>query len=55
MQLEAMARRTTVDLVAERTARVIQEQKLAAGSRLPGDQELEEQLQINHQFNGMSI
>jgi len=55
MQLEAIERRTTVDLVVDRIARVIKDQKLAAGSRLPGDQELEEQLQINHQFNGMSI
>lgn len=54
MQLEAIERRTKVDLVADRTARAIKERKLAAGSRLPGEDELVEQLQVNHQVNGMS-
>ena len=54
MQLEAIERLTMVDLVVDRTARLIKEQKLAAGSRLPGDQELVEQLQVNHQVNGIS-
>lgn len=44
MQLEAIERRTTVDLVVDRIVRVIKDQKLAAGSRLPGEHELVEQL-----------
>ena len=47
MQLEAIERRTTVDLVVDRIARVIKDQKLAAGSRLPGEHELVEQLQVS--------
>ena len=45
MQLAAIERRTTVDLVVDRIVRVIKDQKLAAGSRLPGEHELVEQLQ----------
>lgn len=47
MQLDAIERRTTVDLVVDRIARVIKEQKLAAGSRLPGEHQLVEQLQVS--------
>jgi len=47
MQLEAIERRTTVDLVVDRLAQVIKDQKLAAGSRLPGEHELVEQLQVS--------
>ena len=47
MQLEAIERRSTVDLVVDRIAGVIKEQKLAAGSRLPGEHELVEQLQVS--------
>ncbi len=55
MQLEAVERLTMVELVVDRTARVIKERKLAAGSRLPGEHELVGQLQVNHQVNGISI
>ena len=55
MQLEAIELLTMVDLLADRTARVIKERKLAAGSRLPGEHELVEQLQVNHQVDGISI
>jgi GntR family transcriptional repressor for pyruvate dehydrogenase complex len=47
MKLAAIERRTTVDLVVDRIARVIKDQKLAAGSRLPGEHELVEQLQVS--------
>jgi GntR family transcriptional regulator, transcriptional repressor for pyruvate dehydrogenase complex len=47
MQLAAIERRTTVDLVVDRLARVIKDQKLTAGSRLPGEHELVEQLQVS--------
>lgn len=47
MQLAAIERRTTVDLVVDRIVRVIKDQKLAAGSRLPGEHELVEQLQVS--------
>ncbi len=47
MQLEAIERWTTVDLVVDRIARVIKDQTLAAGSRLPGEHELVEQLQVS--------
>lgn len=47
MQLTAIERRSTVDLVVDRIARVIKDQKLAAGSRLPGEHELVEQLQVS--------
>lgn len=47
MQLAAIERRTTVDLVVDRIVRVIKDQKLAAGSRLPGEHEFVEQLQVS--------
>jgi len=47
MKLAAIERRTTVDLVVDRIARVIKDQKLAAGSRLPGEHELVEQLRVS--------
>jgi GntR family transcriptional repressor for pyruvate dehydrogenase complex len=47
MQWTAIERRTTVDLVVDRIARVIKDQKLAAGSRLPGEHQLVEQLQVS--------
>jgi len=47
MQLEAIERRSTVDLAVDRIAGVIKELKLAAGSRLPGEHELVEQLQVS--------
>ena len=47
MQLEAIERRSTVDLVVDRIASVIREQKLTAGSRLPGEHHLVEQLQVS--------
>lgn len=47
MHLEAIERRTTVDLVVDRITRVIKEQKLAAGSRLPGELELVKKLQVS--------
>jgi len=37
MQIEAIERQTTADLVVERIAGVIKEQNLSAGERLPGD------------------
>ncbi len=47
MQLAAIERRTTVDLVVDRIAKVIKDQKLAAGSRLPGEHDLVAQLQVS--------
>ena len=47
MQLAAIERRNTVDLVVDRIACEIKNQKLAAGSRLPGELELVEQLQVS--------
>lgn len=47
MQIEAIERQTTADLVVERLARVIKEQKLSAGQRLPGEHELVEQLKVS--------
>ncbi len=47
MQLAAIERRSTVDLVVDRIACVIKNQKLAVGSRLPGELELVEQLQVS--------
>lgn len=49
MQLEAMERRTTEDLVADRTARVIQEQKLADDSSLT-DVERQSMVKTLHDF-----
>lgn len=47
MQLAAIQRHSTVDLVVERIAAVIKDRQLAAGSRLPGEHELVEQLQVS--------
>lgn len=48
MQIEAIERQqTTADLVVERIARVIKEQKLSSGERLPGEHELVEQLKVS--------
>ncbi len=47
MRLAAIERRTTVDLVVDRIAKVIKDQKLAAGSRLPGEHDLVAQLQVS--------
>lgn len=47
MQLEAIDRHTTADLVVERIARVIKDRQLAAGARLPGEHELVEQLKVS--------
>ena len=47
MQIEAIERQTTADLVVERIAGVIKEQKLSAGERLPGEHELVEQLKVS--------
>jgi GntR family transcriptional repressor for pyruvate dehydrogenase complex len=47
MQLSAIERQTTADLVVERIANVIREHKLTAGERLPGEHELVEQLKVS--------
>lgn len=47
MQIEAIERQTTADLVVERIARVIRERNMASGDRLPGEHELVEQLQVS--------
>lgn len=47
MQIEAIERQTTADLVVERIARVIKDQNLSAGERLPGEHELVEQLKVS--------
>ncbi len=47
MQWTAIERRTTVDLVVDRIAKVIKDEKLAAGSRLPGEHQLVEKLQVS--------
>jgi GntR family transcriptional repressor for pyruvate dehydrogenase complex len=47
MRLAAIERRNTVDLVVERIAEVIKSQKLEAGSRLPGEHQLVEQLKVS--------
>lgn len=47
MQIAAIDRHTTADLVVARIASVIKERKLAAGARLPGEHELVEQLQVS--------
>jgi len=47
MQIEAIARQTTADLVVERITQVIRERKLSAGERLPGEHELVEQLRVS--------
>ena len=47
MQIDAIERQTTADLVVERIAGVIKDQKLSAGERLPGEHELVEQLRVS--------
>ncbi len=47
MQIEAIIRHTTADLVVERIAHVIKARKLSAGERLPGEHELVEQLKVS--------
>ncbi|QDU25004.1 HTH-type transcriptional regulator LutR [Anatilimnocola aggregata] len=47
MQLEAIDRHTTADLIVERIAGVIKDRKLAAGERLPGEHELVAQLKVS--------
>jgi len=47
VQIAAIHRHTTADLVVERIAGVIKDRKLAAGERLPGEHELVEQLQVS--------
>jgi GntR family transcriptional repressor for pyruvate dehydrogenase complex len=47
MQIEAIERQTTADLVVERIARVIRERNMTPGDRLPGEHELVEQLQVS--------
>lgn len=47
MQIEAIDRHTTADLVVDRIAGVIRDRKLAAGARLPGEHELVEQLKVS--------
>lgn len=47
MQLEAIRRPSTVDLVVDRITRVIKERGLQAGERLPGEHELVDQLQVS--------
>lgn len=47
IKLKPVPRRSSVDQVVERIRDVIQKQKLAAGSRLPGELELVEQLQVS--------
>lgn len=47
VKLKPVPRRSSVDEVVERIRDVIQKQKLAAGSRLPGELELVEQLQVS--------
>ncbi|MCA9266812.1 MAG: DUF1501 domain-containing protein, partial [Planctomycetales bacterium] len=46
MHIEAIERQTTAGLVVERIARVIKEQNLSSGERLPGEHELVEQLKV---------
>ncbi len=47
LQLKPIPRRSSVDQVVERIRDVINEQKLTAGERLPGELELVEQLQVS--------
>jgi GntR family transcriptional regulator, transcriptional repressor for pyruvate dehydrogenase complex len=47
MQIEAIDRQTTADLIVERIAGVIKDRKLAAGERLPGEHELGAQLKVS--------
>ncbi len=47
MEIAAIERRSTVELVVERLAQVIKDRKLVAGTRLPGEFELVEQLKVS--------
>lgn len=47
MRLAAIERKNTVDLVVERIAEVIKNQRLAAGARLPGELQLVQQLKVS--------
>ena len=47
MQIQAIERQTTADLVVERIACVIKDQNLSAGQRLPGEHALVEQLKVS--------
>ena len=47
MQIEAIERQTTADLVVEQMARVIKEQDLSAGQRLPAEHEPVERLKLS--------
>lgn len=47
MQMEAIEKHTTVDLVVERITQVIKERNLLAGYKLPGEHELVEQLKVS--------
>jgi GntR family transcriptional regulator, transcriptional repressor for pyruvate dehydrogenase complex len=47
LKLAAIERRSTVEQVVERIADVIREKKLSAGTRLPGEHELVQQLQVS--------
>jgi DNA-binding FadR family transcriptional regulator len=47
VKFDALKRPTAVEQVVERITRVIQERKLAAGQRLPGEHELVEQFQVS--------
>ncbi len=47
MQIEAVQRQTTIDLVGERIARVIKERNMSAGERLPRGHELVEQRKVS--------
>lgn len=47
VKLEAIPRRSSVDQVVEQIRDVIQDRKLGAGERLPGELELVEQLQVS--------
>jgi GntR family transcriptional repressor for pyruvate dehydrogenase complex len=47
MEIEAVDRHTTADLVVERIAGVIKDRQLTAGTRLPGEHELVEQLKVS--------
>ena len=55
MQIEAIERQTTADLVVERIAGVIKDQNLSAGERLPGEHELGEQLKVISSREAASI
>lgn len=47
MQIAAIERQSTADLVVERITQVIRHRRLSAGDRLPGEHELVEQLKVS--------